>query len=117
MGQLLFDCGRQDHISKQGRKYIDVPNKNQVIDGTCVGDDEPHSSESQALQCCYIVPKVFNGVIIDENIVGFQEAIQLISGAEAEKLLQVGFREMAGLELLKCKGFQSTAREILSRRG
>jgi hypothetical protein len=47
-GQFTLHSAGHYHFFKQSRKELDMPDQNQVIDGACIGDDQPHSLESQA---------------------------------------------------------------------
>lgn len=49
------------HFLKQRGKNVDMPNQDRIVDGASVGDDQPHPSESQALQIPHIAAHVLNG--------------------------------------------------------
>jgi len=48
VNQFIANRGRQDNFVKQSGKNIDMPNQDQIIDRTRVGDDELHPSKPQA---------------------------------------------------------------------
>ena len=83
MSQLIHDDRGQDYSLKQCRKDIDVPDEQKVIDWAGIGDDEAQSSESQPLKRCDFLPQIVDS-IVHPNLMGLEEAIELVTGFEAE---------------------------------
>ena len=55
---------------KQGWKYVNVPDQDQIIDGSCIGDYQLHSSEAQSLQGVHFKVEIVES-IVDPNLMGF----------------------------------------------
>lgn len=82
--QFVPHCGGEDHFVEQCRENIDAPDEDQVIYRAGVGDDEPHSSESQALEVFDIAPDIID-CHLGPDMVGLQEAVKLVPGFKTQK--------------------------------
>ena len=114
-GQFRLHDGRQDHSVEQGRKKIDMVDQYQVMDGSGIGDDQPHGSEPGASQIGHVALEVFHGEVLVDSV-RLEKAVEFISGLEPEQEEEFGVGDMPVLVFFESQAFESAARQITTRR-
>jgi hypothetical protein len=106
-GQFSLNGDWDDYSREQAGKQIDMPDQDQVVYGTGVGDDQLHRLEAQALQVGDISIDIFDRDVFIHGV-GFEEAVQLQAG-QPKHLAKLGFCNVPSLQFLKGEGLQGPA--------
>ena len=101
-----------DHAIEQARQQIDFADENQVAERPGVSDDDGHAvSQSKPVKHLALTIQIL-GRVGFENLVCFQEAVDLVTGLEAKQLPQVRLGQTSGTVFLGGQRFERAAREI-----
>jgi len=111
MLQFAPNDSGQEYLLKQRGKDVDMADQDQIVDRACVGDDQLHKSESQALQVVHIAAHVLNGDVRGYPMV-LQKAVEFVTGPEAQQTAQLRLRYALQLVFLEGETFQNSARQI-----
>ena len=111
ISQPIFHRGWQNHFFKQRRKNFDMSHREQIIDWANIGDDELHPLQPQSFKAIDHTAEIFKGVV-DPDVMGFHESVELVSGTESEEPSQFILGETAVLVFLQRECLKRPARQI-----
>ena len=111
MGKLGPDSDRNRDSFKHAGKKLHMPDLDQVVDRTGIGNHQPHRSESQFFESLAFVLEVFQTVIL-VDAVGLEKTVQL-NASQSQHLTQLQLGDAACPEFLKREGFQRPALQLV----
>ena len=92
-----------------------MADQNQIIDGSAIGDNQPHRLESDAAQIGKIVFEIFHGEIFVDAVL-FEKSVEFVSGLEIKEKEEFRIGDMAVFVFFQCQPFESAARQITTGR-
>lgn len=110
MGEFGFGGGGESDSFEDARQQADVADLNEIVNGTGIGDHQPHGSDAQFFEGLAFLLEVFERVVLIDAV-GFEEAIELDAG-EAQHLAQLQFGDAAGAEFFEGEGFEGSAFQL-----
>jgi hypothetical protein len=83
-------------IVKESGKDVDMPDQEEIVDGSGVGDDELHPSKSQAFEILNIPANVIDGDV-GPDLVSPQKVVEFETGLKARSLRSGAFDRRSDL--------------------
>lgn len=68
MREFGSDGVRKDHPFEQARQKVDLSDKNQIVDRSGIGDDQPHNLEAELFESAALLFETFECVFLVHSV-------------------------------------------------